>query len=259
MGIVSENIKFLRKREGLTQEQMAERLKIKRSLLGAYEEGRADPRINNLVKFSEIFHMSIDRLINVNLAESHLEKEDGKEKDLQNLKVLTITVDQGNRENIELVPQKAAAGYLNGYADPEFIEELPKFRLPMLSDQATYRAFEISGDSMLPLRDGAIVIGRYVEHPDEIVHGKAYILVTAREGIVYKRINRDGDKFMLVSDNKIYQPYEIDPADILEIWEASAYISLDIPEPAEDEQLTLSKIAKIVLDLQQEVIKLKKP
>ncbi len=259
MGIVSENIKFLRKREGLTQEQMAERLKIKRSLLGAYEEGRADPRINNLVKFSEIFHVSIDRLINVNLAESHEHKRTGKDREPRDLKVLTITVDRGNRENIELVPQKAAAGYLNGYADPEFIEELPKFRLPMLSDQATYRAFEISGDSMLPLKDGAIVIGRYVEHPDDIVKDRTYILVTAGEGIVYKRIYKDGSRLILVSDNKIYDPYEIDTADILEIWEATAYISLDIPGPGDDDQLTLNKIAKIVLDLQQEVIKLKKP
>ena len=259
MGIVSENIKFLRKREGLTQEQMAERLKIKRSLLGAYEEGRADPRINNLVKFSEIFHVSIDELINVNLAEHYRSGKSRGAGSRENLKILTITVDRENRENIELVPQKAAAGYLNGYADPEFIEELPRFRLPVLSDQATYRAFEISGDSMLPLKEGTIVIGRYVEHPDDIVHGKAYILVTAREGIVYKRIFRDGSRITLVSDNKVYDPYDMDPDEILEIWEASAYISVDLPDPGDEEQLTLSKIARIVMDLQQEVIKLKKP
>ena len=158
-----------------------------------------------------------------------------------------------------MVPHKAAAGYLNGYADPEFIGELPKFRLPILSDQATYRAFEISGDSMLPLKNGAIVIGRYMEHLSDIVNDKTYVLVTAREGVVYKRVLRNGTGLTLVSDNKVYDPYDIEADDLMEIWEASAYISTDLPEPADEDNLTLSKIAKMVLDLQHEVIKLKKP
>jgi len=260
MGIVSENIRFLRKREGLTQEQMAERLKIKRSLLGAYEEGRADPRINNIVKFSEIFNVSIDELINVKLADQLSDKNKSVEKGKRkNLNILTITVDNNDKENIELVPQKAAAGYLNGYADPEFIGELPRFRLPILSDQATYRAFEISGDSMLPLKPGVIVIGRFVENLIDVVNGKTYVLVTAGEGVVYKRVLTNGTRLTLVSDNKTYDPYDIEASDIMEIWEASAYISIDIPEPSDEDNLTLSKVAKMVLDLQQEVIKLKKP
>src|SRR3546814_6005241 len=43
------------------------------------------------------------------------------------VRVLSITVDGDDKENIELVPVKASAGYLNGYADPEYIAELPKF------------------------------------------------------------------------------------------------------------------------------------
>ena len=70
MGLVSENIKFLRKKIGLTQEQMAEKLGIKRSLLGAYEEGRADPRIANLVKFSEIFGITVDQIISSDMTVS---------------------------------------------------------------------------------------------------------------------------------------------------------------------------------------------
>jgi hypothetical protein len=54
-----------------------------------------------------------------------------------------------------MVPLKASAGYLNGYADPEYVAKLPKFYLPMFK-QGTFRAFEIKGDSMLP-----IISGRY--------------------------------------------------------------------------------------------------
>lgn len=261
MSLVSNNIKFLRKRDRLTQEQLAEKIGIKRSLVGAYEEGRADPRLNNLTTIARTFDIAVDTLIGTDmskLSEAELLSHRGKPG---KLKVLSITVDRNDRENIELVPQKAAAGYLNGFSDAEYIQELPKFHLPMLGSEGTYRAFEISGDSMLPLESGTIIIGQYVENPSVIKNGKSYVLLTKREGVVFKRVFNyvvERDKVFLVSDNKAYSPYEVDAADVLEIWEAKAYISMKLPGPADDgDQLTIEKLAAIVMDLQKEVIRLK--
>jgi len=261
MSLISNNIKFLRKRARLTQEQLSEKIGIKRSLLGAYEEGRADPRLNNLIAIAKTFHISVDTLISADvskLTEAELYSAAGKSG---KLKVLSITVDRNERENIELVQQKASAGYLTGYADPEFIQELPKFHLPMLGSDGTYRAFEISGDSMLPLEPGTIIIGQYVENPSQINNGKSYVLLTMREGVVYKRVFNyieERGKLFLVSDNKAYSPYEVDAGDVLEIWEAKAYISMKLPGPAgEGDHLTIEKLAAIVMDLQKEVIRLK--
>jgi transcriptional regulator with XRE-family HTH domain len=261
MSLISENLKHLRKQLGLTQEQMAVQLGIKRSLLGAYEEGRADPRISNLLKFAEIFTLPVDQLISTDLTQMNPVVKNGThEKPQDNLRVLSITVDQHDKENIELVPQKAAAGYLNGYSDPEYIEELPRFQLPVLPGSATYRAFEISGDSMLPLRSGTIVIGQFLEDISSMKNGKTYVLVTKDEGIVYKRVYRYSDNqelFCLASDNRQYSTYDVDGNDFIEIWEAKAFISMEFPEPGEDDEMTLKKLADIVLDLQQEIIKLK--
>jgi transcriptional regulator with XRE-family HTH domain len=262
MSLISNNLKFLRKKISLTQEQMAQQIGIKRSLLGAYEEGRADPRISNLLKFSEIFSLSVDQLIGTDLTtENGIGSMPEKiEKAKSDLRVLSITVDKNDHENIELVPQKAAAGYLNGYADPEYIEELPKFQLPVLPENATYRAFEISGDSMLPLRSGTIVIGQFIENIAEAKNGKTYVFVTKDEGIVYKRIFKYSDNpelFCFASDNRQYSAYDVSGKDIVEIWEGKAFISMDFPEPGEEEEFTLQRLADIVLDLQQEVIKLK--
>ena len=262
MSLISNNLKYLRKKISLTQEQMAHQIGIKRSLLGAYEEGRADPRISNLLKFSEIFSLSVDQLIGTDLTTENGSSmmSDNIEKAKNDLRVLSITVDKNDHENIELVPQKAAAGYLNGYADPEYIEELPKFQLPVLPENATYRAVEISGDSMLPLRSGTIVIGRFMESVSGVRNGKTYVFVTRDEGIVYKRIFKYTDNpelFCFASDNRQYSTYDVVGKDILEIWEAKAFISMEFPEPGEEEEFTLRRLADIVLDLQQEVIKLK--
>ncbi|MEM9052667.1 MAG: helix-turn-helix domain-containing protein [Bacteroidota bacterium] len=256
---VNENIKFLRKRRRYTQEQFAELIGIKRSLVGAYEEGRADPRLNNLIKMSEVFKVSLDALISKDVS-----SEEAYNKNAINTtsgpKVLAITVDKNEKENIEFVQQKASAGYLNGFSDPEYVEELPKFNLPNLPTHATYRAFEINGDSMLPLQSGTIIIGQYLEQIGDIRNGKTYVLLTKQEGVVYKRvfnyIEEKGSLF-LVSDNKAYSPYEISPSDVLEIWESRAYVSMQFPDDREVGDMTFDKLTGIVLNLQSEVIKIK--
>ncbi|QSE96845.1 XRE family transcriptional regulator [Fulvivirga lutea] len=259
MTLISDNIKFLRKKIGLTQEQFAERIGIKRSLVGAYEEGRADPRITNLINMAQVFGTSVDILINKNvmkLSEAELNTSNYK----RGKEVLAITVDSDQRENIELVPQKAAAGYLNGYADREYIEELPKFKLPILPENVTYRAFEISGDSMLPILPGTIIIGEYIDDIRDIKNGKTYVLVTKTEGIVYKRVFnyiKDNGKLFLVSDNRNYSPYQLDIEDVLEVWASKAYISVQFPDSNSSNEVSTEQLASIVLDLQKEIVKLK--
>ncbi len=256
---VNENIKYLRKKNGYTQEQFAELIGIKRSLVGAYEEGRADPRLNNLLRMSEVFKVTVDTLLNKDVSKLSDQElySSGKEG---GMKILSITVDRDDNENIELVPQKASAGYLNGYADPEFIEELPKFRLPMLPGNATYRAFEIQGDSMLPLEPGTVIIGEYVENLKHVRNGKTYVLVTAKEGVVYKRVFNyldEKNKLYLVSDNKSYAAYDVDASDVLEIWEARAFISVNFPDPDDESKMSIEKLTEVVSKLQNEVVKIK--
>src|SRR5690606_30979450 len=103
-----------------------------------------------------------------------------------NLRVLATTVNNGNRENIELVAEKAKAGYTTGYADPEYISELPVFSLPFLSDKRKYRTCQLKGDSMLPIPDGSWVTGEFLQYWTGIMSGKAYIVFTLNDGIVFK-------------------------------------------------------------------------
>ena len=106
------------------------------------------------------------------------------------------------------MPVKAAAGYLAGFADPEFIDELNTFTLPMLTG-GDYRAFEIVGDSMMPTPSGSVIVGEKVENLDDIKSNKTYMVVSKTDGIVYKRMlknTRQKNKYTLVSDNPAYQP-----------------------------------------------------
>ncbi len=256
----TSNIKFLRKRRGRTQDEVAAALNLKRSTLSGYENGVAQPGIEILVSFSGYFNMSIDTLLKIDmtkLSESQLgELERGYDAYIKgsNLRVLATTVNSENRENIELVAEKAKAGYTTGYADPEYIGELPVFRLPFLSDKRKYRTFQLKGDSMLPIPDGSWVTGEYVQDWSGLISGKAYIVFTVNDGIVFKivenRLMTDG-RIVLYSLNPVYEPYEVHINEVKEIWRFVNYISDELPEPVLPEKQIIQSIASMKNDLER--------
>jgi transcriptional regulator with XRE-family HTH domain len=252
------NIKFLRKRRGRTQDDVAVALNLKRSTLSGYENGVAQPGIEVLVSFSRYFNMSIDTMLKIDmsmLSESQLgELERGYDAYVRgsNLRVLTTTVNDDNQENIEMVPEKAKAGYTTGYADPEYIGELPRFRLPFLSDKRKYRTFQLKGDSMLPIPDGSWVTGEFVQDWREIRNGKAYVVFTINDGIVFKiienKLNSDG-RLVLYSLNPVYEPYEVHINEVKEIWKFVNYISSEIPDPMIPPEELIRTVAGLRKDL----------
>ncbi len=241
MSFAGKNFKYLRKQRGWTQEDFANKLGIKRSLIGAYEEERAEPRLEVLENVCSIFKLSLEDLLLKDLSdqgENYLAKR-------RRLKM-------GNdRANIQFVPVKAAAGYLAGYNDPEFIDELNTFTLPMLGS-GEYRAFEIIGDSMLPTPSGSVIVGEKVEDLEHIKPNDAYIVVSRTDGIVYKRIlkaPRTKATLTLVSDNPQYPPYTVNAEDVAELWRAQMILSRPQEKPVWD----VNQLASVVNTLQQQV------
>jgi len=256
----SSNIKYLRKRRERTQDDVAVALNMKRSTLSGYENDVAQPGFEALIAFSAYYNVAIDTLIRVDLTrlpESQMRQlERGYDVFIKgsNLRVLTTTVGNDNEENIELVSEKAKAGYTNGFADPEYISILPTFRLPFLSRQKKYRTFQVSGDSMLPIPHGSWVTGMFIQDWNTVRDCDAYIILTIDEGIVFKvvenRIKSEG-KLLLHSLNPLYEPYEISVHSIREIWQFVHYISPKIPENITSEQFHLTETVK---KLQKDVV-----
>ncbi len=258
----NSNIKLMRKRRGRTQDEVAFALNMKRSTLSGYENEVAQPGIQQLIAYSEYFGISVDTLIKVDLSklrESELRQlESGFDVYVKGskLRILTTTVDSSNNENIELVPQKAKAGYMRGFADPEFVRNLPVFQLPFLSAERKYRTFQISGDSMLPIPDGAWITGEFVQDWNTIKNGEAAIVLTLDEGIVFKvietRIAKEG-KVRLISLNPIYNPYELSVVEIREIWRFIHYISDELPSG----EISPANLANTLNQLKQDVAMIK--
>lgn len=246
MALSNQNLKYLRKLRGWTQEEFAQKLGIKRSLLGAYEEERAEPRMEVLETVCDMFKLTMDELLRKDLSEN-------KSNYMARRRTLKLA---GGRSEIPFVPVKAAAGYLAGYGDPEFIDELNTFTLPMLSG-GHYRAFEIVGDSMLPTPSGSVIVGEKIDNLEDVKNGNAYIVVSRHEGIVYKRIQKNGrskSKITLTSDNPVYHPYTVNTEDVIEMWQAQMVIS----KATQQNHWDVGQLANIVNNLQEQVVSLKK-
>lgn len=263
MNIFASNIKLLRKRRGRTQDEVAFVLGMKRSTLSGYENEVAQPGIDALLAFSRYFGISIDTLLKVDLSKlsqselSQLEKGYDVFITGSKIRVLATTVDSQNNENIEVVNQKASAGYRLGFSDPDYIKILPTFHMPFLSKEKKYRTFQITGDSMLPIPDGSWVTGEFIQNWNLIRDGQPCIVLTLDDGIMFKivenRIKSDG-KLLLSSLNPLYDSYSIDIKDVREVWKFVHYISSAMPEP----NLPREELSATVVALKKDLEKLKK-
>ncbi|MFO7827617.1 MAG: LexA family transcriptional regulator [Bacteroidales bacterium] len=263
MESIGQNIKHLRKSKGLTQEELAKKIGVNRAMIGSYEENRAMPKLSALQDIAHYFSISMDDLVNKKLWETSntepYETQISKYAKGENLRILSTIVNQENKELITTVPVQAAAGYTQGYADPDYIEELPRFSLPLveLSKEKSYRVFQIKGDSMEPIKSGSYIICEYVANWEDIADGKPYILITKDEGIVYKRIYSKigaANEILLKSDNPDYEPYTLDIESVFEIWKALGFISFDLPNV---DELSLNKLHHMIVELKNEVKSLK--
>lgn len=258
----SSNIKFLRKRRGRTQDDVASALGMKRPTLSGYENNVAQPNIEAMVAFSNYYGVAIDTLIKTDLTtlpESQLSQlERGYDVFItgSRLRVLATTVNPENDDNIELVNEKASAGYSRGFADPEFIRVLPAFQLPFLPRDRKYRTFQITGDSMLPIPDKSYVTGEFIQNWRTIRNHTPCIVLTLDEGIMFKvvenLIETEG-MLRLISLNTLYEPFLLPVNQIREIWRFVHYISAELPDansPKEEIITTLHQLRKDVKGIQ---------
>jgi transcriptional regulator with XRE-family HTH domain len=248
---ISDNLKWLRSKRNLSQQEVSDGMALPLDRYKKYEYGKNTPPAETLVIISRYYHISIDLLLTVDLRKIPIDNlmllED-------NRIVLPITVDTDGNNLIEIIPHKAQAGYLSGYADAEYIENLQQIALPFLGS-GKMRAFPINGDSMPPHTNKSFVVGKYVDNLGEIKQNKTYILITSSEGITYKRLgNKNDDSVTVVSDNIIYSPYEIKLSDILEIWEYVCHIGRDDAKPLTTES---DSVKEMFLELKRDIHEIK--
>lgn len=147
-----------------------------------------------------------------------------------------ITVDSADNENIIMVNQKAAAGYPHNVQDVEWYQQLPAFDIPLPEFRnATYRGFQIEGDSMLPnYYPNEWVLGKAVADLDQANNNKVYVVVLY-DSVLVKKLQKlpDSSKLLLISYNEEYLPIEINVNDIQELWQVNSKLTFNLDNPSQ--------------------------
>jgi transcriptional regulator with XRE-family HTH domain len=283
---VNQNIRFLRKRMGLTQEKFATLLGVKRSLIGAYEEGRAVPPAENLAKLAQVFDISLDQLLNHNFIDFPLADiqqaskaiEEAREVDvpknvfedlkiekpsfLENKKTATFQSDLFSAKSEETAINKTAGAdtkiryiakevqkqYLSDIDLKKSLEDYPVLSLPFFP-KGYLRAFESNTD--FPITE-SIIVGEKVENFDLIKNGENHLIFTKSQGMVYRRVfNQLSVKGTILTsaDKASIGSAEFIKSDILELWFVKGYFSKSLPSP----QLPLNDIQSKISDLKNQI------
>ncbi len=256
---IAQNLKFLRKKKGKSQEEMAQSLGLNRSTYSGYENEVAQPSLELLLQLAQSENIPLEVLLSKQLdrfTTSEMDQLVGswrKEASGQNLRVLTTVVNAQNEEEIELISEKVSAGYTSGYADPTYLQELPTLRLPFLSKDRKYRAFPIAGDSMPPVVHGSYVVGEFVQDWLRLPNNIPCVVVTKEDGIVFKYVQnllQDQQILRLSSTNPLYEPFEVPVSEVLEVWRFVSYISKELPDVQLDHAGLGSQLRAMQADLQ---------
>jgi transcriptional regulator with XRE-family HTH domain len=227
MEYLAKNLRFLRKRQAITQEEMASTLDLKKSTYASYENDDGNtPPSKTLYAIAKQFDVSMENLFEVDYSAL---------RDQDTLKIsdreiyFPVSVDLAGTELIDVVPatHRAQAGYLNDFSDPSYIQSLPKINWDLGTyESGTKRIFQIAGDSMLPIPSQSFILGTKKNY-DEVVNDQAYIIVTDHD-ILFKRIQKDGDALLLISDNSLYPPQKIKADAVQQYWKAIKVI-MEVP------------------------------
>ena len=258
----AENLKFLRNRKKKSQDELSAVLNITRAKLNAHENGLSkNPPLEDLIRIADYFRIAVDTLLKVNLSKigelKLRELESGNDTYISGgkIRVLSISVSPDNKENIEFVPIKAKAGYLAGFNDPEFIAQLPRFSLPHLPENKTYRMFPTEGNSMLPIPENCLVIAEYVADWRFLKNTHSIVIMKNEQTFLFKVVTLvpERQSLLLHSLNPDYTDREVWVGDVLEVWRYHSHITDMIPS----EDAMMNQILNYVKEIRFDVSNLK--
>tara|TARA_R110002050_G_scaffold19734_1_gene56568 strand:+ start:46 stop:810 length:765 start_codon:yes stop_codon:yes gene_type:complete len=252
MSSIGKNIKKIRGVKGLNQSDFADLFNLKRASIGAYEEGRAEPKLSTIIEIANHFGISVDELLKKDLSVNDLYHFDIFRKDLikgakHNLRPSKIPP---SLRSIPLITQFLKSEYL---ADREALLQMAQLSLP-LAKGGDYRAFELADNSMLEqgvgFGAGDIIIA-YKESSfnlSKAEQGKIYLFETAEDWKLRRLTSLKKELLSISATSRDYYQEEIPPTAIVDLWQIEQVITKNISSAgAFQEQIDLlkSEISKL--------------
>jgi len=241
MSFFGKNIKKIRKVKNLSQQAFADLFDLKRATLGAYEEGRSEPKIETIIKVANYFSIYIDQLLTRDLTVNELLKFRGG---------ITTDINELTQEKFTKIPCITESNFSDYilYSDKEsFVNQMPTLQLPV-KNTTPLRGYTITNLEMTSHDKGLfpndIVVGHYfpASKLKELLNGTLVLVLVANK-LILRRIYVLKDKIVLKADHSSIEDKEFEKKDIKEIWKIKYTFFKRLPEHKDDLEDKLSLLA----------------
>ena len=233
LSYVGRNIKKIRQVKKISQAEFASLFDLSRPSIGAYEEGRSEPKIETLILIATYFKISIDLLLTRELSISEIFSLESIKKKLD--KAHNLGHDSTIITTAPLISQDQFLNYIVHHKNNDFMDRLPKIGIPLKASSYLV-CFEMVGSEMViqqqGIHHGDLLIGRLVPQTDlQKIIGEVLCLVTT-SGIFTKRLDSVNPKHLhLKSDDPSYPMQDILLESIIQIWRVIGIFSKKINPP----------------------------
>ena len=249
MSFIGKNIKKIRAVKKMSQSEFAQLFHLARPSIGAYEEGRTEPKIDTIIQMAKHFKLSIDILLTKELTINELYQFDIFKKEFAGQSHQVVDKDDV-KEQTPLVALDNHLNYIVNHQNKDFVNHLPVIQFPFTKDKKS-RAFQVSGHEMMVENQG-------IHHKDILLclpistqameRGHIYVVVTAHQ-IVARRFHTLHEEYVFICDNTTFDQLSLKKEDILELWKADARFSahLGMPTRLESRVSVLEEQVKVLL------------
>ena len=251
MSFIGKNIKKIRALKKLNQSEFAQIFSLNRGNISAYEEERAEPKINTIIQIAKTFGVSVDVLITNELTANELYSLNIVNKKLNEAHHFSSKPQRKSlKSGSGLVYIKNYFEYISGHTKKDFIHNLPHIDLPV-NFKGTSRAFELNGSEMeynqQGMHHGDIMLCLQCDiNSNALEVNKVYVLVLGKEIITRRLKSFDKKQFTFESDDPNYEAIQIEASAINELWEVKGNYSTYInpPKMLEEKVMLLEKRMK---------------
>lgn len=246
LSFIGENIKKIRLAKRISQADFAAIFKLARPSIGAYEEGRSEPKIDTIIQIANYFRLSIDILLTRELTVNDIYSFGLVREKLNKAHKLEKKEPQLLSKPIGIVKIDNYLNYIVQNKSSDFLEALPQISLPVLSGHRL-RAFEMKGSEMeyhqQGIHHGDLLIGEWVETLETGSQQPELLTLVTKSGIINRRVTANKEKILLSADDPNYKEEVLEANDILEVWKIIAVFStyLNPPTLLEERVLKLEK------------------
>ena len=222
MSFFGKNIKKIRTVKKLSQASFADLFDLKRGVIGAYEEGRAEAKVDTIISIAKYFELSVDQLLTKELTINEIYHINTINDKLNYLK------SDNKQMYIPFVSITNKSKFIENYNNKEYLHKLPKISLPFFKQENI--CFECFNSSMLGMysgiKQGDILITELIEYNDiNRLQKSIAVIVLYNNDLVIGLPEFKIEKLILSPINMNFQRFYINKDKVKKVWKITNIIT----------------------------------